>query len=213
MMQISRIVSFGCSITFGHGLPDCFEPPTEPGSVASQYAWPSLLASELGVGLDNKSKCGSSNLEILTSVLTYKFQEGDVAIIMWSFKERDLLFGKKSLFGKQQMAQIGIWQKTDTAKKWFDVHTDEDLAVRSWFNVHHATCYLENNSIPFYNTFVMLKDLEKYKPTFLNAPYYDIRMNLSMPKDLALDKRHPGIKTHTLIANRIKNILKVKNEN
>lgn len=182
-------------------------PPTDPGSTASQYAWPALLAKDLGIEVDNMSKCGASNLEILTSILNYKFQKGDIAIAMWSFKERDLIFGKRLLFGKQQMTQIGIWQDTETANKWFDVHTDEDLAVRSWFNVHHATCYLENKGILNYNTFVMLKDLKKHKPKFLNVPYYDIKMDLSKPADLALDNRHPGIQTQSMVAKRIKSIL------
>ena len=70
-----RVIAFGCSFTFGHGLPDCFNPPKNPGKAPSKYAWPSLVANELNVKCINKSLPGSSNKRIWHNIGKFKFKK------------------------------------------------------------------------------------------------------------------------------------------
>jgi len=69
---MKKIVTFGCSVTYGHGLPDCHIAPDMPGKSPSKLAWPSLVANQANVQLSNQGKCGASNLEILYNILKYK---------------------------------------------------------------------------------------------------------------------------------------------
>lgn len=44
---MSRLIAFGCSHTYGHGLPDCFIPPHRPGTDPSKLSWPYPLGELL----------------------------------------------------------------------------------------------------------------------------------------------------------------------
>ena len=45
---MSRLVVFGCSHTYGHGLRDCYDPLTgHPGPQPSLQAWPARLVELL----------------------------------------------------------------------------------------------------------------------------------------------------------------------
>jgi hypothetical protein len=204
---MQRIITFGCSMTYGHGLPDCHVPPNNPGSSPSQQGWPNILSKYYNIALDNRSVCGNSNLAILHDVLKYKFLKGDIAVIMWSFTGRDLIFDKKNLFGKQKTIPVGIWQDTELANHWKAVHTDADVATRSWFYIHHATLFLKSVNVPVYNVPADYRFFKKYKPKFLNLEYHNIGKYATVPVDYALDNRHPGLKTQKLIADKIKKII------
>jgi hypothetical protein len=204
---MQRIITFGCSITYGHGLSDCYIPPNDPGPAPSQQGWPNMLSEYYNVILDNQSAFGNSNLAILNDILKYEFLKGDVAIIMWSFTGRDLIFDKKNLFGEQKTIPVGIWQDNELANHWKFVHSDADIATRSWFYIHHATLFLKSINIPVYNILSDYRVFKKYKPKFLNLKYYDIGKYATVPIDHALDNRHPGPKTQKLIADKIKKII------
>jgi hypothetical protein len=206
--DIKRIVAFGCSLTYGHGLPDCHIPPDQPGNSPSKHAWPAVVADRLTAEVDNQSRCGSGNLEILYKLLSYKFQPGDIAVIMWSFTNRDLIFGNKNLFGQQTVTALGTWQDTDLANHWMLTHTHGDIATRSWLYMHHAVSYLTLKNIPVYNIPAHYNGLKYYKPKFLDVKVHRIKTNMSSPTYLALDNLHPGIKTHSAVADEIVEILK-----
>ena len=44
---MDRLVAFGCSYTYGHGLPDCIMAKGRAGKRPSKFAWPYLLAKKL----------------------------------------------------------------------------------------------------------------------------------------------------------------------
>jgi hypothetical protein len=192
----NRLVTFGCSFTFGHGLEDCFVPPSNPGLNPSQFAWPSLLSADLNLPLINMGKCGASNLEILYSLLEFQLTENDLVILMWSFPDRDLIFQEN------QKVSLGVWENSPLIKQWARVHTKEDLAIRSWIYIHHASCYLKSRGIRHYNLFANYIYLKRFQPKFLNVDYLDYDMSKKL--DHALDNLHPGPKTHRELANRLK---------
>jgi len=204
---MKRLVAFGCSITYGHALPDCHVPPGCPGLSPSKQAWPNLVATHFNVALSNQSVCGNSNLAILNDILKFKFLKGDVAIIMWSFTDRDLLFGKKNFLGKQELIPIGRWQNSELSEHWIATHPETDLATRSWFYMHHATLYLKSIRIPLYNLFTGYKEWKGYKPKYLKLDFYKTKTQGMSPIDRGLDNLHPGPLTHGLIAEEIIKIL------
>ena len=89
-----KLVVFGCSFTFGHGLPDCVsEDGTGPGTQPSKMAWSNHLKT-FGKfhSLDNKGIPGASNKIILNEIVNYDFNEPTVVIVLWSNFERKTIF-------------------------------------------------------------------------------------------------------------------------
>ena len=55
---MNKLWAFGCSLTFGHGLSDCFDGPKTNGAgpLPSIYSWPAVLANMfLGEGITAKT--------------------------------------------------------------------------------------------------------------------------------------------------------------
>ncbi len=194
--MFKRLITLGCSFTFGHGLADCFVPPDSSGKLPSKLAWPSLLSTDLNLLLVNNSRPGASNLEILYNLLEFNILSTDLVIIMWSFPDRDLIFqNKDKIF-------LGTWEKNDLVKYWALTHNTEDLAFRSWLYIHHASCYLSQKGIKFYNIFANYEKLREYKPDFLNIDY--LPYDMSEKIDYSPDNMHPGPETHRLLADKLK---------
>lgn len=196
----NKLVTFGCSFTFGHGLSDCHVSPDWPSPTPSIYAWPSIVSNSLNNRLDNKSKCGASNLEILYKILNYNFNNNDLVVVMWSMPNRDVIFKDQS------MIPLGVWNTDTLTKDWINVHSEEDLAIRSWLYIHHASLYFKEKQIKHYNIFANLNFLKKHKPSFLNIDYLEIDMGEGV--DRALDGEHPGPKTHKMIADQLLTAIK-----
>ena len=62
--RIKRLVTFGCSLTYGHGLADCYLPNGREGPEPSIQAWPKLVSNKLRIEVDNRGIPGGSNKEI-----------------------------------------------------------------------------------------------------------------------------------------------------
>ena len=168
---MGRIVAFGCSHTYGMGLKDSFVEGDllKPGASPSDQAWPALLADKLGYDCTNQSTPGGSNLEILYNIFDFKFQEGDKVVVGWTTPARDVVFnadGKVRIasflvdgkFSSDQLEEIvpNLYPEADTTtisevnKKYFQVHTDADMARRSWVHQYTAGLHLKEKNIDFY---------------------------------------------------------------
>jgi hypothetical protein len=190
---MSRLITFGCSYTYGFSLPD------SGNSSSSQYSWASLLADILNLRLVNLSQSGSSNLEILTALLNYNFLPDDLVIVQWSFYNRDTVFHPT-----KGCIQIGPWETYEHYKEWATVHTIHDLKIKSLLSIHHAWEHLTLLGIDF----KFLNIDEKYPMTkwttdikFLKTSFKDYE-NV-YPK--ANDDVHPGVECHAKIAEEIFN--------
>lgn len=97
-----RLVAFGCSHTYGHGLPDCYVPimkgkktvGMQYGPVASNLAWPKLLANLKNIECDNRGVPGASNKEILYNILNYNFTSNDCVYVLWTYLARWCIIDK-----------------------------------------------------------------------------------------------------------------------
>ena len=138
---MSRLVLFGCSLTYGNGLPDCATPDGSPGPSPSKMVWGELLGERLACPVVNHSLPGSSNQLILDRILNFEFKNEDRVIVLWSFFTRGLIYLK------DETCNIGPWQETDITKRYYELHDDSDLYMTSLHAIHHADCYLKDKKI------------------------------------------------------------------
>ena len=214
---MTNLVAFGCSLTYGHGLPDCAIDDVFPGLTHSKMAWPSIVADKLGVDCINISVPGASNDLILHNIVNFEnFNKGDHVIIMWSFMHRALLLsdtGESSNIMPNRMTHSISTGNSDW-EHFYKVHGDYDLYVRYIRNVHHAMCYLATKEVKVTNA-----SIDPWKKRWSNTTNDYIKnmavdvQYIDMSKiicDKALDNLHPGVKTHAKLAEIIYNIHKEK---
>ena len=189
---MSRLITFGDSFTYGHGLVDCHVPPNLAGPECSKLSWPQLLGDMLGIEVINKATPGNSNIEILRDIL--KFEDllpSDIVAVGWTFVVRDCIF-KKNIFGVESEFRLNVWNKeTNFIKKYFEVHTDHDLAVKSGLHIHHAESYLKTKQVKQYH-FCMHQEVLDVMPKFTLVPENFIEGKILPRIDKALDNSHPG---------------------
>lgn len=183
-----RLVTFGCSHTFGYGMPDNF-PIAEETFKPSQYGWPVLLSAKLGYELCNNAFPGIGNTEIFDKILRFEFKEDDLCLIMWSH------FVRLDFFSINTKYEI----KKDSHTKFPPL--DYTNAYKNYLVMQHAALYLADKNVTQYSFLANNNDEEKYPcPIYIN-----IRNRLDIHSkqyfiDKALDHRHFGVKSHEKLA-------------
>jgi hypothetical protein len=205
---MSRLVTFGCSFTYGQGLPGCKigNNTTKVASTPSEYAWPVNLSKLLDIKVINKGVPGASNLEILFHILNFDFKQDDIVVIMWSFPDRDLYFN--SVKGLKPFKQLGNWllNRNKYEEEWLKNLSFKDNCVKSWLHIHHADLYLQSLSLKYIHYPTVPNLLKEYQPGYIKKItnfYSDGFADI----DKGEDNSHPGIKSHLETAKRIYNIL------
>jgi len=194
-----RLVTFGCSFTYGHGLHDCFSYDKEP----SMFAWPQLLADKLTLTCVNKSKPGSGNFEILLNVLTTDFCKDDMVIISFSYFERYNLLKMSDNSGNRVRIPFKTSNhKTLVLNEFEDVYSKPKLYWDNWLAIHHCEKFLISKKIRNFSFFGTPYGARSDKPDILELEnfIYDITF---ISKDKALDRNHPGPDSHRLLSNII----------
>lgn len=190
-----RVIAFGCSFTFGHGLPDCFTPPAESGNSPSKYAWPSLVAKELDVKCINKSVPGSSNKRIWHTIVNFKFKKDDIVFIMWTTPDRSCTLNRFT------DVDIGVWK--DSSRAYYDnYYSPYDAKMMSKLFVSNANFLLKEKGVTVYNlTSTKQSFIFKLDNIIDHLPVYIGNLKTKFP--LALDNAHPGVECHKETANQI----------
>jgi hypothetical protein len=215
---MGRLITFGDSFTYGHGLEDCHIPAKKvflgskeqdaPGPSPSKYAWPQLLGDLLGLEVINKSVPGNSNLQVLRDILSFDgFEPLDLVIVGWSFKERDTIFNK-NLLGQESETRISPWHKsTKILKQYLNVHNGHDMAVRMGLHIHHAECYLKTCGVEQLHFCAFHHAWYNDLAVFIRQPDYFTEEPILIHTDKALDGSHPGPVTHIRGAKKLYDIL------
>jgi len=204
---MKRLIVFGCSYAYGQGLPDCHQPPANPGKHPSLQGWPNIVGNKLGRIVINNSSPGSSNLEILHKVRNFKFEKDDICIIHWTFIERWGILEK----GKYNV--IGPWQNTTQSKGFYkNVYNDFTGIFLAKVFADNASYYLKNENIKYLSFEPIIhhtiRDLyEDYleydtEHKFKNLTFYH-NNKLFPDADFGLDNAHPGPNTHKRFANYV----------
>jgi hypothetical protein len=188
---MNRYVHFGASLTTGQGL--------EQGECYTE-----VLSTLTGCPSTVVAEPGASNLQILHDILDFDFKSGDCAVLMWVPVNRDLLFDST---GNQT---VGSWQSTELSRNWILTHTEHDLSVRTWYHIHHAQQYLQNQGIQYLNIASYTRPLEPYRPRY----FHDLELldsNIAQYKALhgLTSDGHPGAGAHRLLAERILELTKL----
>lgn len=196
---MERLIAFGCSLTYGHGLPDCFSPPDGPGPTPSKFAWPALIADQLGRKCINNASPGASNKRIWHTVINFNFKESDIVFIQWTYMERT------SIIKRDSIINIGNWTGHDC---YYDSIYDEfDSKLITELYIDHTNRYLKSKNITVYNLIP-----ENFKCNMPKSSYIPIFMNyISEYYPLALDSNHPGASCHEAYSKSILDYLKIKN--
>lgn len=193
--MISRLVVFGCSITYGHGLSDCWDEETgHHGPLPSNLVWGKKLADRLGVNIVNNGFPGASNIYITNKIINFDFLPNDFVINCWTSPFRSTVFNEK-----EPHWALGSWNQEEHVKSYFHLHHDHSLKHQSLLNIHHASLHLDSLNIKYINTcfkYYNIKNLNTGKlkiKNFLEIPCLDNHL------DKAIDGSHPGMETQNEI--------------
>jgi len=155
---MARLIASGCSNTFGEGLVDCWVEKTgSAGLEPSKFAWPELLAKHLGINeVVNLARGGSSNKTIWRNLVDFNWQEGDIAVIHWTFVDRDAFFGTRPVIGTWLADPINRqkYVKSDTKASRFYYNylwSEEDREYDFWNRTDHVYKILKRKNIKQYH--------------------------------------------------------------
>jgi hypothetical protein len=209
---MSRLITFGDSFTYGHGLVDCHVPEKNwQGPIPSKFAWPQVLGDMLGIEVINKSICGSSNIQILKEILTFNsFEKTDIVIVGWTFNLRDCIFNK-NILGVESELRVSAWHKDNKlVEKYFSVHNNHDLSVRTGLYIHHAESYLKTKEVTQYQFSALHQGWYNTDglPVFIKDPeHFIFGRIINHNTDIALDNSHPGPISHSNAAKKLYEII------
>jgi hypothetical protein len=198
---MSRLVAFGCSLTYGHGLPDCHVAPHHPGPSVSKLVWPEVVARQLNRKCINMATPGSSNKRIWHNIINFKFKKDDVAIILWSYEERfSILKNKKSV------DDIGHWVESNSAVAYYQhLYNSYDASMQTKLYVSHANFLLKEKAISVYNLTTKKETVDIFKLSGQTIPHIPLYICNNYRDDYpkALDNKHPGVECNQVFGNDI----------
>jgi len=195
-----RVVAFGCSNTYGHGLDDCWNPDTNgPGPHPSKYAWPQLLADKLNVQCVNMGIPGASNKLIWKSIVDFVFKKDDKVFVLWSNPDRWCIFNDKGID-----LEIAHWNKSKKSQMFYKVlYNSYDLFLDTNMRMSHASHHLNIMNIVNYHNVtenIELKKYAKHVNVFSNVvPFSELKFKY----DFAKDKVHAGPIAHKAYVKQI----------
>lgn len=196
---MNRIVAFGCSNTQGQSLPDL----KDGDHNVSDYAWPAVLAKNLGFSVWNRAHGGASNKLILHRLLNTDFEKTDVVVIMWTAFCRSCFIDKdkvlRMLPSDINRPRIDNKEANRLHSAYYYEHFDSDY--NAWYDsmvqINLAKAHLDS---------LQIKNLHF---TWDPSPYQSKRpnwnkVNLITKKfsniDFARDNDHPGVQSQKLMA-------------
>ena len=197
-MSFSRLVTFGCSLTFGMNLDDNYPNNEFP----SKFSWPVNLAKLLDVPIENKGILGASNKQILYTLLNYNFSADDIVFVLWSHHDRHCI-----ITDLNEIESLGVWMKKNKSSRLFfkQLWNFYDRKIESYFYYNLAHFYLQQNNIKHVFLTPDKKNID------LNLKWSSIKfLNVffNSTRDLfpfANDNSHPGIEAHENFAQIIYN--------
>ena len=205
---MNRMLAFGCSLTFGHGLKDCIGFDNAPGTFCSNYAWPSLLAKKLNREVLNLSHPGASNKEIWHKIVNTQFENDNLVFILWSHHDRYCIIEDENY-----THQLGVWNvsKDKRSKLYFkNFYNDLDANYDTNLRMMHSEYFLREKNVKVFHLNVNRQFIIQSWNTlnFLKPNFNIIRQQF--PK--ALDNHHPGEEAHEEFANQIYKEIKYENK-
>lgn len=190
----TRLVTFGCSLTYGHGLPDCIELPNNPGDLPSSMGWPNTVAKYKRMSLLNMSKPGIGNRHIMHRILNFNFENTDTVVILWTNPVR------WSRIFEDRVEDIGAWQSSKIAGMFlYYLSDDYDCMLSTAHNIQLSDYHIKNKGIEPVHVIsnrYFFKDFPWNNAKLENYDFQELREQYPN----ALDGIHPGLEAHNEFA-------------
>ena len=205
---MNRLIAFGCSHTFGHGLSDCWiEKEKTHGVYPSKYAWPTILARHMNRFPVNMGICGAAANQISNNIVRYNYRKNDIVVVLWTHTNRHSV-----VYQNGSASQMSAYAATlnKKSKIWLKNFYDEyDSLINYASSIITAQKFLEKNNIPSMHFIVedIQSDVEKYKVNkffeLIDLDNNGIFFYDNPIRDVALDNAHLGPETHKWFAQEI----------
>ena len=205
---MNRIVTFGCSNTQGQALPDL--PKGSHG--VSKYAWPSVLAKNLGFDVWNRAHGGASNKFILYRLFETEFQKTDTVIRLGTAFCRSCFIDEGKVI---RMLPSDINRPVESHREsrrqhsaYYYEHLDSDY--NAWFDsmmqinlakAHLDALGLKNLHLTWYDGPMVEVRPMWNKVDLINKTFSEV--------DFASDNDHPGVQSQKLMAEFIQKRLEL----
>jgi lysophospholipase L1-like esterase len=140
-----RFVAFGCSHTWGDGILPGDSWNTPPSSAS----WVQVLSNKFNIPVLNLAKSGGSNLLILHAIRNHDWQVGDIALIQWTYFERDTIFDNKTAYRDISSFRICITDEEFAyTKQYYTLFPNYHIEYMNLQYIEHAYLYLAAHNIP-----------------------------------------------------------------
>lgn len=222
------LIAFGCSNTFGHGLPDCTSTDGSAGKRHSNIAWPTILKEKVDFRqIVNEARPGISNKQIAKRIIEYpNYTKNSIVVIAWTIFARKTIFSDRkkgylhmlpnhTSLDKNVLPSV-IWNMPDRKQHvnkirsyYENFHEDFDACFDSFMQMCYIHSFLKNKNIKSYHLYCEHENVEKeYFDKFLlggmNIKAYNWKQDFHIDDGLDKPHPHPGINSHRHFAENIK---------
>ena len=123
-----ELITFGCSHTYGTGLPDCWNGKSH-GPIPSKFAWPAKLKENVNFkSVNNRSLPGSSNKMIAKEIIEYpNYTKQSVVVVLWSNFSRVTIYENENDRMHMLTHMIKKSHINKFPKVWWQWHSNGDV--------------------------------------------------------------------------------------
>ena len=211
---MSRLVTFGCSYTYGIGLPDCNTPAHNMAlAPPSKLVWGSLLGDLLNREVVNTSYPGGCMKRVNHTIQNTEFKQDDIAIILWPEPARYIIFPDKEGYIAQNIHPAHSDDSSINYYKYIHSFKGEVVNQKMMYNL--AALYLKHKGITAYHLFPYKHDQDYLLVDFDKdvLPFYFMDFYHEYPKGLDEDHEkgiigHMGVEGNKALALTIYNYIK-----
>lgn len=137
-----RFIAFGCSHTRGDGILPGDTWQTAP----SRASWVQVLSDKFNIPLLNLACSGGSNLLILHAIRNHEWQQGDIALIQWTYFSRSTIFNNSTEFDHISSYHINNRDRA-YIKQYYTLFPDYHTEYLSLQHIEHAYLYMAAHNI------------------------------------------------------------------
>lgn len=207
-----RLIAFGCSNTYGQGLPDCHlldkrNNLYSAGPNPSKYAWPSVLGKLLNRSVINLADPGGSNRNIWYKAVNFEYQPEDIVVLHWTF-----LYRTVALWQDKPPLHLGLWKNAeptigDLYKKFVTaIDSDYDRLMESLVYIDHINRFLKDKVNGVINIVFNPAEFD-HLPAWTNINFDICAAPYNIDYPLALDNNHTGLQGHKALAKDLHKII------
>lgn len=213
-----RLVTFGCSLTYGQNMPDNAHINCDPYTLPSNMSWPAQLGKLMGVEVVNYGRPAAGNKEIWYNAIRSNLTDTDIVVVLWTHwdrwctirKNEDLLYlrAHPSVVEEKSRSHYNNDKRMYAEAYYTHIHDAYDSKIDFLLRCNHLHTYWNSIGIKNFHYTVRkpASDLEKELKQWNQTPISDTTLmyyRTKYPEDLALDGTHPGSKVYGLFAKKV----------